>query len=146
MMLMAWLDRAEAVVNADADSSKGMVNVASGHSVPDSINRLESIATSKGLRVFARIDFSGDASSVGLQMPPTQMLIFGSPKAGTPLMLASPSIAIDLPLKVLAWQDADGRVWMSYNASTYLKWRHGVAESLISNISGIKTFVEEAAL
>lgn len=78
-------------------------------------------------------------------MPPTQMLIFGNPKAGTPLMLAAPSVAIDLPLKALAWQDGDGRVWLSYNAPEYLKRRHGLPETLLSNIAGVKPLVEQAA-
>jgi uncharacterized protein (DUF302 family) len=95
--------------------------------------------------VFARIDFSGDAVKAGLSMPPTQMLIFGNPKAGTPLMLAAPSVAIDLPLKALAWQDGGGQVWLSYNAPEYLKKRHGLPEALLPNIAGIKALVEQAA-
>ena len=129
----------------DANAENGIVNVAANHSVSETIDRLESLVKSKQLTVFARIDFSGDAAKAGLSMPPTQMLIFGDPKAGTPLMLTSPSVAIDLPLKALAWQDGGGRVWLSYNAPEYLKRRHGLPETLLPNIAGIKALVEQAA-
>ncbi len=126
-------------------ADNGIVNVASNHSVPETLDRLESIAKAKGLMVFARIDFSGDAARSGLEMRPTQLLIFGNPKAGTPLMIAAPSVAIDLPLKALAWQDVSGQVWLSYNTPEYLGARHGVPETLLQNIAGIKTLVERAA-
>jgi uncharacterized protein (DUF302 family) len=145
MKLFPWMPVAASVISPDPSSENGLVNVASDHPVPETIDRLESLAKSKGLTVFARIDFSGDAAKVDLEMRPTQMLIFGSPKAGTPLMLATPSIAIDLPLKALAWQDAGGSVWLSYNSPDYLKRRHGVPETLLPNISGIKLLVEQAA-
>jgi uncharacterized protein (DUF302 family) len=124
---------------------RGMVHISSKYSVPDTLQRLESVVTSHGLTVFARIDFSGDAAKVGLQMRPTHLLIFGNPKAGTPLMIASPSIAIDLPLKALVWQDAAGRVWLSYNTPEYLKDRHGLPDELVKNISAIGGLVEKAA-
>jgi uncharacterized protein (DUF302 family) len=130
---------------AGAIPDNGLVSVASDHSVPETLDRLESLVRSKGLMVFARIDFGGDAARAGLQMPPTQMLIFGNPKAGTPLMLAAPSVAIDLPLKALARQDASGRVWLTYNAPEYLKHRHALPETLLPNIAGIKALVEQAA-
>ena len=123
---------------------KGMVHVPSKYTVPDTLQRLKSVVTSHGLTIFARIDFSGDAAKVGLQMPPTQLLIFGNPKSGTPLMIASPSIAIDLPLKALAWQDATGQVWLSYNTPEYLKDRHGLPDELVKNISGIGGLIEKA--
>ena len=145
MKLFPWMPTVASVISPDASSETGLANVASDHPVPETIDRLESLAKSKGLTVFARIDFSGDAAKAGLEMRPTQMLIFGSPKAGTPLMLAAPSIAIDLPLKALAWQDAGGSVWLSYNSPDYLKRRHGVPETLLPNIAGIKLLVEQAA-
>ena len=123
----------------------GLTTVPSRHSVQETINRLESIVKARGLRVFARIDFAADAQQAGLAMPPTQLLIFGNPKAGTPLMLASPSVAIDLPLKALAWEDAAGKVWISYNKPEYLKERHGLPDNLVQNIAGAKALVEKAA-
>ncbi len=145
MKFLPWMLMTVAVIGTDANAENGMVNVASAHSVPETIDRLESLANERKLTVFARIDFSGDAQKAGLSMPPTQMLIFGNPTAGTPLMLASPSVAIDLPLKAVAWQDANGKVWLSYNAPEYLKARHGLPDSLLANIAGIKALVELAA-
>ena len=145
MKLLLWMLMAAAVISPDANAENGVVNVATHYSVSESIDRLEALVKSKQLTVFARIDFSGDAAKVGLSMPPTQMLIFGNPKAGTPLMLAAPSVAIDLPLKALAWQDGGGQVWLSYNAPEYLMRRHGLPETLLPNIAGIKALVEEAA-
>jgi uncharacterized protein (DUF302 family) len=134
-----------AVISPDASAENGVVNVASNHSVAESIDRLESLVKSKQLTVFARIDFSGDAAKAGQTMQPTQMLIFGNPKSGTPLMVAAPSVALDLPLKALAWQDGNGQVWFSYNAPEYLKNRHGIPDALLPNIAGIKALVEQAA-
>jgi len=105
---------------------------------------LESVLQSHNLTVFARVNHSGEAQKVGLTMRPTQLLIFGSPKAGTPLMVARPSIAIDLPLKALAWEDADGKVWLSYNSPQYLKERHGLPEDLWKNIAGIGPLIHQA--
>jgi len=122
----------------------GLVNIPSKYSVSETLDRLESIVKKQGLTVFARIDFSGDAEKVGLKMRPSQLLIFGNPKAGTPLMIASPSIAIDLPLKALAWEERNGKVWLSYNRPEYLRERHGVPDELVKNISGIKVLVEKA--
>ena len=145
MKLLPWILMAATAISPDANAEDGIVNVSSNYSVSETINRLESLVKSKQLTVFARIDFSGDAARAGLSMPPTQMLIFGNPKTGTPLMLAAPSVAIDLPLKTLAWQDGGGRVWLSYNAPEYLKRRHGLPETLLSNIAGIKALVDQAA-
>ena len=125
-------------------ADNGLVNVPSKYSVPETLDRLEVIVKKQGLTVFARINFSGDAEKVGLKMKPSQLLIFGNPKAGTPLMIASPSIAIDLPLKALAWEDPNGKVWLSYNKPEYLKERHGLPDDLVKNISGIKALVEKA--
>ena len=126
------------------ETNNGLLHVASPHSVPETLNRLESVLQSHGLTVFARVNHSGEAQKVGLTMRPTQLLIFGSPKAGTPLMVARPSIAIDLPLKALAWEDADGKVWLSYNSPQYLKERHGLPEDLWKNIAGIGPLIHQA--
>ena len=145
-LLFTLLSLASVVpITQAADADTGIASVASNHSVSESIDRLEAIAKSKGLTVFARIDFAGDAAGNGLKMPPAQLLIFGNPKAGTPLMLAAPSVALDLPLKVLAQEDASGRVWLSYNTPDYLRARHGVPGELLQNIAGIKGLVEQAA-
>jgi uncharacterized protein (DUF302 family) len=124
--------------------SRGIDSVASARSVEETFARLEETVRSAGLTVFSRIDFSGDAGRAGLTMRPAQLLIFGNPKAGTPLMVASPSIGLDLPLKALVWEDADGHVWISYNTSEYLRERHGVPAELIGNIAGIVTLVRHA--
>jgi uncharacterized protein (DUF302 family) len=126
-------------------TASGMANVPSRYSVAQTMDRLQSLATEQGLTVFARPDFSREAEDAGLRMRPSQLLIFGSPKAGTPLMVASPTVAIDLPLKALAWEDADGKVWLSYNTPEYLQRRHGVPDQLLKNVSGIKALVEKAA-
>jgi uncharacterized protein (DUF302 family) len=105
-------------------AGEGMVNVPSAHSVPDTADRLEAILGAKGMTVFARIDHAAGAQKAGKSMPPTLLLIFGNPKVGTPLMLCSPSIAIDLPQKALIWEDADGKTWISYNDPQFLKLRH----------------------
>ena len=126
------------------ETNNGLLHVASPHSVPETLNRLESVLQSHGLTVFARVNHSGEAQKVGLTMRPTQLLIFGSPKAGTPLMVARPSIAIDLPLKALAWEDADGKVWLSYNSPQYLKERHGLPQDLLKNIAGIGPLIHQA--
>jgi uncharacterized protein (DUF302 family) len=122
----------------------GLINVASKYSVPETIERLQSVVKSHGLTVFALINFGGEAEKVGLAMQPAQLLIFGNPKAGTPLMIASPSIAIDLPLKALAWENSNGKVWLSYNKPEYLQQRHRLPDDLVKNISGIKELVEKA--
>jgi len=122
----------------------GMAHVRSPFSVPDTLQRLESVVKARGLTIFARIDFSGDAGKAGFDMRPTQLLIFGNPKAGTPLMKAVPSVAIDLPLKTLIWQDADGTAWVSYTKPEYLKQRHGLPDDLVKNIAGVAALVELA--
>lgn len=127
-----------------SSEENGLVHVASPYSLPQTLQKLEAILESRGLKIFARIDHSGEAQKVGLVMRPTLLLIFGSPKAGTPVMIAAPSIAIDLPLKVLAWEDAAGKSWLSYNSPNYLKQRHGVPEELVKNIAGVGALVEKA--
>jgi uncharacterized protein (DUF302 family) len=126
-------------------STNGMVHVPSKYSVSKTIQRLDALVKSQGLTVFAHIDFSSDANKVGLRMRPTQLLIFGNPKSGTPVIVASPSIALDLPLKALAWEDAQGQVWLSYNAPEYLKDRHGLRYKLLKNIAGVGALIESAA-
>jgi uncharacterized protein (DUF302 family) len=106
-----------ATINKETTSMKtgeGIISRPSKYSVPDTLDCLEAVLRSKGAKVFVRVDHSGEAEKAGLKMPPTQLLIFGNPKAGTPVMLAAPTAAIDLPLKALAWQDVDGKVWLSY--------------------------------
>ena len=115
----------------------GMVHLSSPYSVSETLKRLDSVLQSKGLTVFARIDHSGEAEKVGMKMHPTQLIIFGSPKGGTPLMVTSPTLAIDLPLKALVWQDAGGKVWVSYNSTEYLKQRHNIPDDLVKNIAVI---------
>jgi uncharacterized protein (DUF302 family) len=123
---------------------RGMIDVPSPYSVPETLARLESILKERGVTVFARVDHSGEAEKAGLKMRPTQLLIFGSPKAGTPLMVATPSVAIDLPLKALAWEDESGRVWLSCNAPEYLQQRHGFPADLLKNIAGASALIQKA--
>ena len=122
----------------------GMVHLKSAYTVPDTVKRVESVLRTKNLTVFALIDHSGEAEKAGLTMRPTQLIIFGSPKAGTPLMVASPTLAIDLPLKALAWEDAGGNVWLSYNTPEYLKQRHSIPDDLLKNIAGVGALLESA--
>jgi uncharacterized protein (DUF302 family) len=122
----------------------GLTQVASSHSVNETVKRLESILEERGLQVFALVDHSGEAEKVGMKMRPTKLLIFGSPKGGTPVMLAAPSIAIDLPLKALISEDENGKVWITYNAPEYLQQRHGVPAELLKNISGVGALVAKA--
>ena len=125
-------------------TENGLVHLESSRSVAETLARLKTIVQAKGLAILACIDHSGDAAKAGLSMRPTQLLIFGNAKAGTPLMVASPSIAIDLPLKVLVWQDVSGKVWVSYNSPDYLRQRHQLPDNLMQNIAGIKMICEEA--
>jgi len=122
----------------------GLVTRPSRHSVDETLERLNGILGAMGVRVFALVDHSGEAAKVGMTMHPTKLLIFGNPKSGTPLMLASPSIAIDLPLKILVWEDADGRAWLSYNSPAYLQARHKLPKELVQNIAVIETIVAKA--
>jgi uncharacterized protein (DUF302 family) len=126
-------------------SDNGIVNKPSNHSVDETVSKLKGILQSKGVTLFALVDHSGEAEKVGMKMPPTKLLIFGSPKAGTPLMLAAPSSAIDLPLKILIWQDAQDKVWVSYNSSAYLQQRHGLTPELLQNIAVVETLAVKAS-
>jgi uncharacterized protein (DUF302 family) len=125
--------------------TNGIIDKLSHHSVEETVDRLKGILQSKGVALFAIIDHSGEAQKVGMKMLPTKLLIFGSPKAGTPLMLAAPSVAIDLPLKILVWEDAQGKIWVSYNSPEYLQQRHGIAPELAPNIAVIETLAAKAA-
>jgi len=126
------------------EKEEGIVKIPSHHSVDQTVDKLKAILESKGVRLFALIDHSGEAEKVGLKMPPTKLLVFGNPKAGTPLMLAAPSVAIDLPLKILVAEDSDGKVWISYNSAEYLKERHGLPENLLPNIAVVQTLAASA--
>src|SRR5271154_5887208 len=122
----------------------GMIDVPSPYPVPETLARLQSVLKEKGISVFALIDHSGEAEKAGLKMRPTQLLIFGNPKGGTPLMLAAPSVAIDLPLKALVWQDEGGKVWLSFNSPDYLQLRHGFPIELEKNIGVIDPLFDRA--
>lgn len=122
----------------------GMVHLSSPHSVPETLTRLEALLRARGVSIFARVDHSGEAAKAGLQMRPTAVLIFGSPKSGTPLMVAAPTVAIDLPLKALVWEDAEAKVWLSFNSPEYLRQRHDIPEELMQNIAGVQVILEEA--
>jgi uncharacterized protein (DUF302 family) len=126
-------------------TDKGIVDIPSHHPVDETVNRLKAILEAKGVTLFALVDHSGEADRAGMKMPPTKLLIFGSPKAGTPVMLAAPSIAIDLPLKILVWQGADAKTWISYNAPEYLRERHNVPADLMQNISVVEALAAKAA-
>ena len=122
----------------------GLLQVASPYTVDETVNRLESVLAERGVQVFAVVDHSGEAEKVGMKMRPTKLVIFGNPKGGTPVMLAAPTLAIDLPLKALVWENEDGKVWVSYNSPEYLQQRHGVPEDLIKNIAVAGTLVAKA--
>ena len=126
---------------APANSTNGIVRIASQHSVTETVTKLEGMLRAKNVKIFAVVDHSGEAEKAGLKMPNTKLLVFGSPKAGTPLMLA----ALDLPLKILVAEDASGKVWVSYNSPTYLQERHHLPEDLLPNIGVIAALAGEAA-
>jgi uncharacterized protein (DUF302 family) len=123
----------------------GMIDCPSKHAVDQTVAALKAILDEKAITLFALIDHSGEAAKVGMQMRPTKLLIFGNPRAGTPVMMASPSIAIDLPLKILVWEDESGQTWISFNSPTYLAQRHHLPAALIQNIAVAGTLAEKAA-
>ena len=121
------------------NTSNGFLSQPSNHSVDETLEKLKRILQAKGVAVFAIVDHSGEAEKAGLKMRPTKLVIFGNPKAGTPLMLAAPTTAIDLPLKMLIWEDAQGKVWVSYNSPAYLQERHGFPKELLQNVAVVET-------
>ena len=123
----------------------GIIDKPSNHPVDQTVEALQTILRSKGVTLFAVVDHSAEAATVGMHMRPTKLLIFGSPKAGTPLMLASPSIAIDLPIKILVWEDAQNKVWVSYNSPDYLQQRHNLPPDLLPNISIVESLATKSA-
>jgi uncharacterized protein (DUF302 family) len=130
----------ETTVNPD----NGIITVPSHHSVDQTVATLEGILQAKGVKLFTLVDHSGEAKMAGLQMRPTKLLVFGNPRAGTPLMIAAPSIALDLPLKLLVWEDADARVWISYNAPAYLRARHDVPQELVPTLAAVEALAAKA--
>ena len=128
-----------------SNPGNGIVTIPSRHSVDETVARLEKILSEKSVKLFALIDHSGEAEKVGLHMRPTKLLIFGNPKSGTPLMLASPTAAIDLPLKVLVSEDSNGKVWTSFNAPAYLQSRHRLPEDLVQNIAVVETLAAKVS-
>ncbi len=121
----------------------GLVDLPSGYSVEQTVKRLKTILEARGITLFALIDHSGEAAKVGLIMRPTKLLIFGSPRAGTPLMIASTSIAIDLPLKFLVWKDAEGKTWISYNSAQYLRERHHLPMELSAPLAAVEAIAAQ---
>jgi len=126
-------------------SAQGIIDVPSSHTVDQTVERLRRILEAKGITLFALVDHSGEAAKVGMQLRPTKLLIFGSPKAGTPVMQAAPSIAIDLPLKILVWEDESAKVWVSYNAPDFLRDRHHVPAELMQNLAAAEGLAAKAA-
>ena len=128
-----------------AEKNGGLINIPSNHSVEGTVEKLKAILQSKGITIFVLIDHSGEAIKAGMKMPPTKLLIFGNPKAGTPVMLAAPSSAIDLPLKILIWEDAQGKAWVTYNSPAYLQERHNIPVELLPSVSVIEALAKSAA-
>ena len=129
----------------NAHKENGLVDIPSNHSVEETVEKLKGILQAKGITLFALVDHSGEAGKAGMQMRPTKLLIFGNPKAGTPVMLAAPSSAIDLPLKILIWEDAQEKVWVTYNSPIYLQERHNLPPELLQNVGAIETLAKKAA-
>lgn len=126
------------------NANNGIISQPSSYSVPETIDRLTSVLQAKSITIFARIDQQAEAEKVRLSLRPTQLLLFGNPQAGTPLMVAEPTIALDLPLKVLAWEAPDGKVWLSYNDPDYLKQRFSLSDELVKNIDVIAPLIRQA--
>jgi len=128
-----------------SNAENGFITVACRLSVDETVQKLEGLLQAKGVKLFAAIDHSGEAENAGMSMRPTKLLIFGNPKAGTPLMIASPSIAIDLPLKILVWEDAGGKTQISYNAPAYLQARHNLPAELVRTLEAVEALARKAA-
>jgi uncharacterized protein (DUF302 family) len=127
------------------DKGKGLIDIPSNHSLDETVKKLKGILEAKGITLFVLVDHSGEAAKAGMKMRPTKLLIFGNPKAGTPVMLAAPSSAIDLPLKILIWEDEQGKVWITYNSPTYLQTRHNLPADLLQHIAVIEPLAKTAA-
>ncbi len=132
-------------MNISQETAQGIVRLPSTHSVARTLDRLESLLKERGVTIFARIDFSGDAAKAGLSMLPEQQLIFGNPKAGTPLMVASATAALDLPLRAICWQDNSSKTWLAYNAPDYIVKRHSLPTDLAKNLAAVVPLLERAA-
>jgi uncharacterized protein (DUF302 family) len=132
-------------MSSSAASESGVVRIASSHTVAGTVARLEGLLREHGIIVFARIDFSGDAERAGLTLRPEQMLVFGNPKAGTPLMQAEPAAGLDLPIKALVFEDAGGKTWIAWNDPHYIVRRHGLPASLAANLAAVVPLIERAA-
>jgi uncharacterized protein (DUF302 family) len=128
-----------------AEKNNGLIDIPSHHSVDETVEKLKAILQSKRITLFALIDHTGEAAKAGMKMPPTKLLIFGNPKAGTPVMLAAPNSAIDLPLKILIWEDVKGKVWVTYNSPAYLRERHNIPAELLPNVSVVEALAKNAA-
>ena len=122
----------------------GIIKKRSGHSVDETVERIKTILAAKGITLFAVVDHSGEAEKAGMRMRPTTLLIFGNPKAGTPIMLAASTVALDLPLKVLISEDNSGDVWAFYNSAEYLRERHGVPEEFVKDLAVVGSLVAKA--
>jgi uncharacterized protein (DUF302 family) len=125
--------------------ANGLVTLLSNQSVEQTVEKIQQLLAARGVQLFALVDHSGEAEKAGFSMLPTKLLIFGSPKAGTPVMLAAPSAAIDLPLKILVWQDSSGKAWISYNSVEYLRERHGIPPELMTNLAVVDMLAAKAA-
>jgi uncharacterized protein (DUF302 family) len=128
-----------------AETANGIISIPSPHSVDETTAKLKSILDSKHVTIFAVVDHSGEAQKAGFPMRPTKLFIFGNPKAGTPVMLAAPTSAIDLPLKLLVWEDTQGKVWVSYNALAYLQQRHSIPPDVLANLAVVEALAAQVA-
>jgi uncharacterized protein (DUF302 family) len=127
-----------------APHDNGLIDLPSKRSVEETVSKLKNILEQKGVTLFAVIDHSGEAAKAGMNMPATKLVIFGNPKGGTPVMLAAPSSAIDLPLKILIWEDAQENVWVTYNSPAYLQRRHNIPQEVVANLSVIDVLARAA--
>jgi uncharacterized protein (DUF302 family) len=132
-------------MNSSDKSDDGVRVLRTHHSVSETLDRLTTLLKERSILIFARIDFSTDAANAGLLMPPTQQLIFGNPKAGTPLMVANPVASLDLPIRAICWQDCAGKTWLAYNDPSYVLRRHGLPQNLASNLAAVIPLLEKAA-
>ena len=144
VLLITIVLQAAAADNA-VMKENGIIDIASNHSVDETVEKLKGILQAKGITLFALVDHSGEAAKAGMKMRPTKLFIFGNPTGGTPVMLAAPSSAIDLPLKILVWEDNQGKVWITYNSPGYLQERHNIPPDLLPNIAVIEALATKAA-